>query len=97
MEPTNRLREIFTAIGLQSIRPSEGLLKLWGMSATRFNQLLDNKGRLGITVSESKALSRWLKTHFQGSHQYLFLDEMPPHERLLLAAGQQRELAFPGG
>jgi hypothetical protein len=51
MEPTNRLREIFTAIGRQSLRPTEALLEQWGMSATRFNQLLDNKGRLGITVS----------------------------------------------
>ena len=83
MEPKNRLREIFTAIGLETIRPTEALLKEWGMSATRFNQLLDNKGRLGITVSESKALERWLKTHFQGSHQYLFQDDMPPHERLV--------------
>jgi hypothetical protein len=94
MEPKNRLREIFTAIGLQSIRPSEELLKQWGMSATRFNQLLDNKGRLGITVSESKALERWLKTHFQGSHQYLFVDEMPPHERMARNAAPQQELAL---
>jgi hypothetical protein len=92
MEPKNRLREIFTAIGLQSIRPSEALLEQWGMSATRFNQLLDNKGRLGITVSESKALERWLKTHFQGSHQYLFEDEMPPHERMV--SNRQAALAL---
>lgn len=50
MEPKNRLREIFTAIGLQSLRPTEALLEQWGMSATRFNQLLDNKGRLGIDL-----------------------------------------------
>ena len=92
MEPKNRLREILTAIGLQSVRPSEDLLKQWGMSATRFNQLLDNKGRLGITVSESKALERWLKTHFQGSHQYLFQDEMPPHERMV--SNRQTALAL---
>jgi hypothetical protein len=91
MEPKNRLREIFTAMGLASIRPTEALLKEWGMSATRFNQLLDNKGRLGITVSESKALERWLKTHFQGSHHYLFQDDMPPHERL---ASKQHALAL---
>lgn len=94
MEPKNRLREILTAIGLQSIRPNEDLLKQWGMSATRFNQLLDNKGRLGITVSESKALARWLKTHFQGSHQYLFEDEMPPHERMVRNAPVQHALAL---
>lgn len=91
MEPKNRLREILTSIGLASVRPTEDLLKQWGMSATRFNQLLDNKGRLGITVSESKALERWLKTHFQGSHQYLFQDDMPPHERM---ASQQHALAL---
>jgi hypothetical protein len=39
------------------------------MSAIRFNQLLDNKGRLGITVSQSKILERWLKKHFQESYQ----------------------------
>ena len=83
MEPTNRLREIFTAIGRQSLSPTEALLEQWGMSATRFNQLVANKGRIGITVSESKALERWLKTHFQGSHQYLFQDDMPPHERMV--------------
>jgi hypothetical protein len=92
MEPKNRLREILTAIGLASVRPTEDLLKQWGMSATRFNQLLDNKGRLGITVSESKALERWLKTHFQGSHQYLFLDDMPPHERMV--GNRQHALAL---
>lgn len=92
MEPKKRLREIFTAIGLQSLRPTEALLEQWGMSATRFNQLLDNKGRLGITVSESKALERWLKTHFQGSHQYLFQDEMPPHERMV--ANRQHALTL---
>jgi hypothetical protein len=92
MEPKNRLREIFTAIGLETIRPTETLLKEWGMSATRFNQLLDNKGRLGITVSESKTLERWLKTHFQGSHQYLFQDDMPPHERIV--GSRQQALAL---
>ncbi len=92
MEHINRLREIFTAIGLETIRPTEALLKEWGMSATRFNQLLGNKGRLGITVSESKALERWLKTHFQGSHQYLFAEDMPLHERMI--AGRQQELVL---
>jgi hypothetical protein len=92
MEPKNRLREIFTAIGLETIRPTETLLKEWGMSATRFNQLLDNKGRVGITVSESKTLERWLKTHFQGSHQYLFQDDMPPHERIV--GSRQQALAL---
>lgn len=92
MEPVNRLREIFAAIGLQSVRPTDELLEQWGMSATRFNQLVANKGRIGITVSESKALAKWLKTHFQGSHQYLFADEMPPHERLI--GGRQHELAL---
>ena len=94
MEPTNRLREIFDAIGLHSVRPSDALLEQWGMSATRFNQLVANKGRVGITVSESKALGRWLKTHFQGSHQYLFADEMPPHERMVRNLSAQRELAL---
>ena len=89
MEPQNRLQEIFAAIGLQSVRPTDALLEQWGMSATRFNQLVNNKGRIGITVSESKALEKWLKTHFQGSHQYLFADEMPPHERLAPGARQQ--------
>lgn len=94
MEPKNRLREILTAIGLQSVRPSEDLLKQWGMSATRFNQLLDNKGRLGITVSESKSLERWLKTHFQGTHQYLFDEDMPPHERMARSTPVQQQLAL---
>lgn len=88
MEPKNRLREIFTAIGLETIRPTEALLKEWGMSATRFNQLLDNKGRLGITVSESKALERWLKPHFQGTHQYLFQDDMRPTSAWLVVASK---------
>ena len=92
MDPVNRLQEIFAAIGLQSVRPSDELLEQWGMSATHFNQLVANKGRIGITVSESKALGRWLKTHFQGSHQYLFQDELPTHERLIV--GQQQELAL---
>jgi hypothetical protein len=92
METKNRLREIFTAIGLETIRPTEALLKEWGMSATRFNQLLDNKGRLGITVSESKTLVASLKMRFQGSHQYLFQDDMPPHERV--AGSRQQALAL---
>ncbi len=88
MEPVNRLREIFTAIGLETVRPSDQLLEQWGMSATRFNQLVNNKGRIGITVSESKALEKWLKTHFQGSHQYLFADEIPPSEPLAIGSRQ---------
>jgi hypothetical protein len=89
MEHLNRLQEIIAAIGLQSVRPSNELLEEWGMSATRFNQLVANMGRIGITVSESKALGRWLKTHFQGSYQYLFVDEMPPHERMVGGPRQQ--------
>ncbi|MGI4835076.1 MAG: hypothetical protein ACRYFK_16610 [Janthinobacterium lividum] len=92
MEPKNRLREIFSAIGLETIRPTETLLKQWEMSATRFNQLLNNKGRVSITVAESKSLEKWLRTHFQGSHQYLFLEDMPPHERL--AGSKQHALAL---
>lgn len=92
MEPKNRLREIFTAIGLEVIRPTDQLLEEWGMSANRFNQLLNNKGRISITVSESKNLEKWLKSHFQGAHQYLFLEDMPPHERLV--GGRQAALAL---
>jgi len=92
MEPLNRLREIFTAIGLETIRPTDELLKQWDMSPTRFNQLLNNKGRIGITVAEGKNLEKWLKTHFQGSHQYLFADDMPPHERMV--GGRQHALVL---
>jgi hypothetical protein len=91
MEPKNRLRDIFTAIGLEAIRPTNQLLEEWGMSANRFNQLLNNKGRISITVSESKSLEKWLKTHFQGSHQYLFVEDMPPHERMV---SRQQALAL---
>ena len=93
MEPKNRLREIFSAIGLDVIRPSDHLLQEWGMSATRFNQLLNNKGRISITVAEGKSLEKWLKTHFQGSHQYLFTEDMPPHERMV-AGSKQHALAL---
>ncbi|QKG52379.1 hypothetical protein [Hymenobacter sp. BRD67] len=56
MGPTNRLREIFSAIGLETVRPTDELLEQWGTRATRFNQLVNNRGRIGITVSESRAL-----------------------------------------
>lgn len=92
MEPKNRLREIFSAIGIELIRPTDQLLAEWGMSANRFNQLLNNKGRVSITVAESKSLGKWLKTHFSGSHQYLFEEDMPPHERMV--AGRQHALAL---
>lgn len=92
MEPKNRLREIFSAIGIELIRPTDQLLAEWGMSANRFNQLLNNKGRVSITVAESKNLEKWLKAHFAGSHQYLFEEDMPPHERMAL--GRQQELAL---
>lgn len=91
MEPKNRLQEIFSEMGLTNVRPSDALLESWGMSPSRFNQLLGNKGRLPITVVESKQLTKWLQAHFQGRHQYLFLEDMPPHERV---AGRQQALAL---
>ena len=62
MEPENRLQEIFSEMGLTNVRPSDALLESWGMSPSRFNQLLGNKGRLPITVVESKQLSSGCKT-----------------------------------
>jgi hypothetical protein len=91
MEPKNRLQEIFNEMGLAVVRPSDDQLKEWDMSPTRFNQLLGNKGRLPITLLEAKQLTKWLKTHFTGRHQYLFLEDMPPHERV---AGKQQALAL---
>jgi hypothetical protein len=91
MEPKNRLQEIFSEMGLALVRPTDAQLTEWGMSPTRFNQLLANKGKQPVTLLEAKQLAGWLKKHFQGRHQYLFLEDMPPHERI---AGKQHALAL---
>lgn len=91
MEPKNRLQEIFAEMGLALVRPTDAQLKEWDMSPTRFNQLLGNKGKQPITLLEAKQLTAWLRAHFLGRHQYLFLDDMPPHERV---TGQQQVLAL---
>ncbi|MBH8567551.1 hypothetical protein KB206_01550 [Microvirga sp. STS02] len=91
MEPKNRLQEIFAEMGLALVRPTDAQLAAWDMSPTRFNQLLANKGRMPITLLEAKQLTAWLKAHFTGRHQYLFLEDMPPHERV---TGKQQVLAL---
>ncbi|UOQ64421.1 hypothetical protein MUN86_12550 [Hymenobacter volaticus] len=58
------------------------------MTSHRFNQLVANSGRLGMTVGETKHLRDWLQQHFKGKSAYLFADELPP----ALLAGHQQQL-----
>ena len=88
MEPKNRLAEIFADLGIAEVRISKEQLERWGMTSNRFNQLVANSARLGMTVGEAKHLREWLQQHFKGKSAYLFADELPA-----TLAGQQ--LAFP--
>lgn len=59
MEPKNRLSEIFADLGLAEVRVSKEQLDKWGMTPNRFNQLVANRARVGMTVGEAQALREW--------------------------------------
>ena len=88
MEPQNRLSEIFRGMGVAQVRPTEVQLQSWGMSMTRFNQLVANEGRVNIQVQEARYLREWLKEHFALRHHFLFEDELPAAQR----GGKQEQL-----
>jgi hypothetical protein len=77
MEPTNRLAEIFADLGLAEVRISKEQLDKWGMTSTRFNQLVANTARVAMTVGEANSIRAWLQKNFKGKCAYLFTDELP--------------------
>lgn len=85
MEPKNRLSLIFREMGIEQVKPSDAQLEKWGMSITRFNQIVANRGRVNIRVQEANYLREWLQEHFVMRYHYLFEDEVPAAMR----AGKQ--------
>lgn len=58
----NTLLEEIHSWGFNSITPSEDLLlELGGMSAKRFFQILENRGKKEITMVEHLYISKWIK------------------------------------
>ena len=92
MEPKNRLAEIFAELGIAEIRFTKEQLEKWGMTTNRFNQLVSNSSRLGMTVGEAKHLAGWLQQHFKGRSAFLFEDDLP---RCGGGAGVQQRLPIP--
>lgn len=88
LEPQNRLAQIFKQMGIAQIKPTEAQLEKWGMSITRFNQLVANEGRINIRVQEANLLRTWLKEHFNPRYHYLFEDELPHPQQV----GKQEKL-----
>lgn len=80
MEPRNRLAEVFADLGFPPKVTDEQLDK-WGMTRNRWNQLVQNTGKVPMTVSEANLLKKWLHDKFQGKNQYLFETDMPVHLR----------------
>lgn len=91
MEPKNRLAEIFTDLGVAEVRLAKEQLDKWGMTANRFNQLVANKSRTGMTVGEAQQLREWLQKNFKGRNACLFEEELHAG---VAAVGSQRAL-FP--
>ncbi len=76
MEPANRLAKIFADLGFDKPKPSEALLKQWGMTTYRFNQLVGNRAVSPMTVSEMNNIKAWLKAKFKGNNIFLFESEL---------------------
>ena len=60
MTRKNNLESILHGWGFKKIQPTEDLLKELGMSAHRFFQILENRGKSDITVTEAENLQAWL-------------------------------------
>ena len=90
MEPRNRLALMCQQMGIAQVTPNDAQLEKWGMSRTRFNQIVANNGRVNIRVKEANDLRAWLQEHFAKRYHYLFEDEVPAH----LQAGKQETLAL---
>ena len=80
----------FADLGLAEVRVSKEQLDKWGMTPNRFNQLVANRARVGMTVGEAQALREWLQKNFKGRNACLFDEEMTGSG--LMTAGGQRAL-----
>ncbi|MCC2546446.1 hypothetical protein LJY25_08320 [Hymenobacter sp. BT175] len=92
MEPNNRLAEIFADLGVSEMRLSKEQLDKWGMTPNRFNQLVANKARVGMTVGEADCIREWLQKNFKGRNACLFERELG--EGPVSTSGQRA--LFPG-
>lgn len=60
MKKKNYLKNIIAALGFDRFKATPELLDKLGMTPHRLNQILDNTGRLEITVLEKEGIENWL-------------------------------------
>lgn len=55
------IKEILKGAGLDEIRPTEEALTAMGISRRRFTQLVEGTNKSDVTLSEIKAIKKWLE------------------------------------
>lgn len=60
MKRRNRLQIILNALGHERFKPTVALLDRLEMQRKRFYQILDNKGKHEVTVTEKELIENWL-------------------------------------